>query len=148
MPLVARWPGKIKAGTTSDHPSAFWDVMPTIAEVAGIEAPSGIDGVSFAPTLLGQTDRQKKHDYLYWEFPSYGGQQVVRVGDWKGVRQGLQRKNNPNRLKVELYNLKTDPGEENDVAAKHPDLIAKIERVMRDARVPSKLFPVPVLDEE
>ncbi|MBT4864699.1 MAG: arylsulfatase [Planctomycetaceae bacterium] len=148
VPLVARWPGKIKAGTTSDHPSAFWDVMPTIAEVAGIEAPSGIDGVSFAPTLLGQTDRQKKHDYLYWEFPSYGGQQVVRVGDWKGVRQGLQRKNNPNRLKVELYNLKTDPGEANDVAAKHPDLIAKIERVMRDARVPSKLFPVPVLDEE
>jgi arylsulfatase len=146
VPLVARWPGQIKPGTTSDHPSAFWDMMPTFAEVAGIESPSGIDGVSFAPTLFGETGRQKKHDYLYWEFPSYGGQQVVRVGDWKGVRQGLQRKNNPNRLKVELYNLKTDPGESNDVAAKHPDVVAKMERIMRDARVPSKLFPVPVLD--
>ncbi|GAB4142810.1 MAG: arylsulfatase [Planctomycetaceae bacterium] len=146
VPLIARWPGKIKAGTVSHHISAFWDFLPTIAEMTGTKAPAGIDGISFAPTLLGQPEKQKQHEYLYWEFPSYGGQQAVRIGDWKGVRQGLQRKNRKNRLKIELYNLKTDPGEKHDVSASHPKMIARMRKIMRTARRPNKLFPIPVLD--
>ena len=107
---------------------------------------ANIDGISFAPTLLGETDKQKQHDYLYWEFPSYGGQQVVRMGDWKAVRQGILKRKNVNALKIELYNLKTDPGEKTDVAAAHPALVAKMRRTMAAARVPSKLFPIKPLD--
>ncbi|MFQ5929097.1 MAG: arylsulfatase [Acidobacteriota bacterium] len=146
VPMVARWPGKIEPGTETDHPSAFWDVMPTIAEITGTKAPTGIDGISFAPTLLGQVDRQKRHDYLYWEFPGYGGQQAVHMGDWKAVRQNMLRKNNKDPLKIELYNLKEDIGEKNDVAAQHPDVVAKFAKIMKESRVPSKLFAMRPLD--
>lgn len=143
-PLVARWPGKIKAGTVSDHVCYFPDVLPTLLEVAGAagQTPKGIDGVSFAPTLFGQADRQKKHDHLMWEFHGYGGQQAVRLGDWKGVRRTMHKGN----TKVELYNLKDDVGEKTDVAAKHPDVVQRIEKIMNSDRVPSKLFPIKVLD--
>ena len=117
VPMIARWPGKIKPSTTTDHVSGFYDVMPTIAEVVGIEPPPGIDGISFAPTLFGQPERQQQHEFLYWEFGGYGGQQAVRMGDWKGVRQNMLRRNNPDPLKIELYNLRDDIGESRDVAA-------------------------------
>ncbi|MBC8869298.1 MAG: arylsulfatase [Planctomycetes bacterium] len=147
VPMIARWPGKIKPSTTTDHASAFWDVMPTIAEVTGTKAPAGIDGVSFAPTLLGQTDRQKQPEYLYWEFTGYGGQQAVRMGDWKAVRQNMLRRNNPDPLKIELYNLIDDIGESRDVAAEHPEIVAQMRKIMKTGRVPSELFRIPPIDE-
>ena len=82
VPLIARWPGKIPGGRVSDHPAAFYDVLPTLAEVVGATPPTDVDGISFLPTL---TDRgeQKQHEFLLWEFHGYGGQQAVRMGRWK-----------------------------------------------------------------
>jgi len=146
VPLIARWPGRIKPGTESDHISAFWDVMPTIADITGVQTPKGIDGVSFAPTLLGQADKQQQHDYLYWEFPSYGGQQAVRLGSWKGVRQNMLRKNNKTPLQIELYNLRNDRAESRDVAAEHPQVVARIRAIMQSQHTPSRLFPIRPID--
>ena len=148
VPMVARWPGKIKPGTVTDHLSAFWDVLPMIAEITETEAPEKIDGISFAPTLLGQHEKQKRHEYLYWEFRGYGGQQAVRMGDWKAVRQGMLRRNNRTPLKIELYNLKEDIGERHDAAGKFPDIVAKMRTIMRKAHTPSKLFPIRPLDTQ
>jgi len=146
VPMIARWPGKIKPSTVTDHLSAFWDVLPTIAEVTGTEPPEGIDGISFAPTLLGQPQNQRQHEYLYWEFPSYGGQQAVRMGDWKAVRQEMLRRNKPDPLKIELYNLKDDVGESQDVAPEHPEIVARMQKIMETAHVPSELFRMPPID--
>ena len=142
MPMVARWPGKIKPGTVSDFVIAFWDVLPTLCEIAGATPPKDIDGISFLPTLLGR-EQKKTHEYFYWEFPSYGGQQAVRLGDWKGVRRQMFKGN----MKIELYNLKDDIGEKHDVAAQHPEIVAKIRKIMHDARTPSKEFPFKPLDK-
>lgn len=126
VPMIARWPGKIAAGTVSDHPSAFWDVLPTIADIVGEDAPQNIDGVSFLPALLGQSN-QPKHDHLYWEYHAYGGMQAVRTGDWKAVR--LKIRENPD-APIQLFNLADDLGEKNDVAAQHPDIVAQIQSIM------------------
>ena len=144
VPLIARWPGKIKPGGVSELPCYFPDVLPTLLELAGgTTMPKDIDGVSLVPTLMGQPDKQAKRDYLFWEFAGYGGQQAVRLGDWKGVRQGLHKGN----TKIELYHLKDDPGETRDVAAKQPEIVARIEKIFRAGRTPSKLFPIKPLDE-
>ncbi len=148
VPFIASWPGKIPQGTTTDHIAAFWDLMPTLAELTGAELPQGIDGISYLPTLLGQPEKQKKHEFLYWEFPGYGGQQAVRLGRWKGVRQGLMRRNKRNRLRIELYDLENDIGEQHDVADQHPEVVAKIRRIMEREHVPSRVFPIPVLDRK
>lgn len=124
VPMIASWPGKTTAGSTSDHISAFWDVMPTLCEVAGIPVPGHTDGLSFLPTLLGQD--QTPHEFLYWEFPSYTGQQAVRMGNWKAIRRNMFEDN----LQLELYNLKDDPAETTDVAAEHPEIIAQIEQIL------------------
>jgi arylsulfatase A-like enzyme len=137
VPMIARWPGKIDPGTTTDHISAFWDVLPTLCELAGAESPAGIDGISLAPTLLGAPGKQKQHEFLYWEFPSQGGKQAVRMGAWKGVRLNLR--NNPD-ASIELYNLETDLGETRNVAAEHPDVVARLQAVFRAAHVESALF--------
>ena len=147
VPMIARWPGKIKPSTTTDHISAFWDVMPTIAEVAGTRPPDGIDGVSFAPTMLGRPEDQKQREYLYWEFTGYGGQQAVRMGDWKAVRQNMLRRKNRQPLAIELYNLGNDIGESQDVADEHPEVVARMKEIMTSGRVPSRLFPIPPLDK-
>lgn len=147
VPLVARWPGKIRPGSESDHLSAFWDIMPTIAEATETSAPADIDGLSLMPTFLGQNNQQE-HDFLYWEFPSYGGQQAMRRGDWKAIRQNVLRKENPDPLKIELYNLAEDIGESTDVSAQHPEIVEQFRTLMRETRVPSELFPMAPLDEE
>jgi arylsulfatase A len=144
VPLIARWPGRIRAGATSDLPAALWDLLPTFTEAAGAETPADVDGVSLLPTLLGR-DGQKRREYLYWEFPAYGGQQAVRLGDWKGVRQNLMR---AGRREIELYHLREDPGEKRDVAAAHPETVARIARIMREGRTPSPMFPFPALDSQ
>ena len=137
VPMIARWPGRIEAGSRSEHISAFWDVMPTLAELAGAEAPAGIDGISFVPTLLGRAREQKKHDYLYWEFHEQGGRQAVRKGRWKAIR--LQVKRDPNGP-LELYDLQADPQEKNNVAPQHPDIVAKMAQIMTEAHTDSDVF--------
>jgi arylsulfatase len=153
--MLARWPGKIAPGRVTDHISANWDVLPTIADLTAVKPPEGIDGLSFAPLLLGEGE-QKKHDYLYWEFPAYGGQQAVRRGDWKALRQnmlGKKNKDSKNKdpknkdpLRIELYNLKEDLAEKRDLAAEHPDIVAQMRDIMRTAHQPSKLFPLGPVD--
>jgi len=140
-PFIARWPGQIQPGTTSDLPGAFWDVMPTLGELAGAEIPKDCDGFSLVPTLLGKVG-QKRHEFLYWEFPSYGGQQAVRLGHWKGVRQNMAKGN----LKTELYDLRNDPSETINVAGQHPDLVVKIEQIMKEQHTPSSAFPLKPID--
>lgn len=136
--MIVRWPGKVKAGTASDHISAFWDVMPTLADIAGAEAPEGIDGISFLPELLGK--KQAKHDYLYWEFHEQGGKMAVRMGNWKAVKLNVDK---GSESITELYDLSADEGETTDLAASNPDLVKKMEQVMNDAHVPSDIFPFP-----
>ena len=142
VPMIARWPGRIAAGATSDHVCAFWDFLPTMAELIGETAwangsssrdgVSEMDGISYLATLQGKTNKQKQHRSLYWELK---GQQAVRMGNWKGVRK------KPNR-KLELYDLKNDVGEQNDVATQHPETVAAIKRLMRTGRSESKVFPL------
>ncbi|MDX1639622.1 MAG: arylsulfatase [Balneolaceae bacterium] len=146
VPMIAAWQGVIPAGSTTDHLSAFWDVLPTLAEIAGAEVPEGIDGLSFWPTLRGEPDRQPEHEYLYWEFPSYGGQQAVRMGKWKGIRKNITREGN---LEIELYNLETDLQEQNNVAGKHPEIVEKIRRIMEREHTPAAVedFRMQALNE-
>jgi arylsulfatase A-like enzyme len=140
VPTIARWPGKIEAGSVTGLVSAFWDFLPTCCELVGIKSPEGIDGVSMVPTLLGRDSKQKKHEFLYWEFHEQGKRQAVRMGDWKGVRQDVAK--NPDGP-IELYNLKDDIGEQHNIAGRHPEVVAKIEQLMKSARTPSENWPLP-----
>lgn len=141
VPFVARWPGVIEAGQVSGHVSAQWDVLPTLAELIGVDVPVDVDGVSFAPTLTGRGE-QRDHAFLYWEFPGYGGQQAVRLGRWKGIRRGMRKGNDA----IALYDLDADVGEQHDVAAEHPEIVARIAELMRSEHAPSDVFPMPILD--
>jgi arylsulfatase len=141
VPFVARWPGKVKPGTTSDLPTANWDVLPTLCDLAGIAPPADIDGISLWPVLAG-TGEAKKREYLYWEFPAYGGQQAVRMGHWKATRQKLATK----LTAIELYDLAKDPNETKDVAAANPDVVKRVAAIMEKEHVPSRLFPLPSVD--
>lgn len=141
-PLIARWRGKIKPGSVSDLPSVSYDVLPTLCEISGSEVPDDTDGLSFLPTLLGKGN-QPRHEYLYWEFAGYGGQQAVRWGDWKGVRQNLHK----GETRIELYNLARDVGERKDVAAANPEIVERIARIMADNHEKSEMFPIAALDK-
>ena len=145
VPLLVRWPGKIKPGTTSDFVGYFADVMPTLAELAGAndKLPKGLvsiiandlDGISFTPTLLGRV-QQKQHEYLYWEAagPTQNiVQQAVRWGNWKAVK-------NRGNAAFELYDLSADIGEEHNLANDKPDVMAKIEAICRQARTPERKY--------
>ncbi len=132
-PFVVRWPGKITPGKTSGHVSAQYDLMATLAEITG-QKLTNTDGISFLPTLLGQSEKQRQHEYLYWEFSSGGGQYAVRMGDWKGVRVGVSR--NPD-AGWQIFNLSTDPAETTDVAAQHPELVGKCKQIVSQ-RTPSQ----------
>ena len=135
VPLIARWPGKISAGSGSELPSAFWDFLPTCCDVAHVVPPENTDGFSYLPTLLGRDDQQKQHSYFYWEFHEQGKKQAVRIGNWKGVRLNVAR--NPNGP-IELYDLRTDPSETTNVAAEHPDIVARIAQIIAEAHRPSE----------
>jgi arylsulfatase A-like enzyme len=154
VPCIVRWTGRIQPGTVSDRVTGFEDWLPTLLELCGIRdaTPAGLDGISFAPTLLGE--KQPERPFLYREFPGYGGQQCVRVGQWKAVRQNLfpRAKAKAGKLapvvRTELYDLAADPTESRDVAAEHPEIVARLEQLFRAQHVPSKDFPLPVLDAE
>ena len=136
-PMVAMWPGKIKAGSTTSHISAFWDVFPTIAEIVRTKSPENIDGISFLPTLLASAD-QKTHDYLYWEFHAMNGKQAIRQGNWKAVRLNVLTKA---QSVTELYNLDEDPSETTNLASSYPEKVKEMELLMDKAHTESELFP-------
>ena len=125
-PFIARWPGRVAAGAVSEHVAAFQDILPTCAELAGVEAPAGIDGISFAPALLGK-EGQKEHAHLYWEHGLPRPEQAIRKGRWKA------RRARPDRPWT-LHDLVEDPTETRDVAAEHPDVLREIERIAASAR--------------
>ncbi len=133
VPLIARWPGKIAPASESDHPSAFWDFLPTACAIAGVEAPKQIDGISYLPTLLGKVEAQKKHEYLYWASQEGTTSVGVRWGKWKLVKyRGNKRRNEPDPPSNDwrLYDLSADIGEENDLAKKHPDIVKQIRGLL------------------
>ena len=139
IPMIVRWPGRIKAGTVSDHLWYFPDVMPTLAELAGVEPPDGIDGISIIPTLLGEEAvgrKQKMHEFLYWE---HRGHVAVRTGKYKAVKPG---KNKP----FELYDLDADISEQNNIADKHPDILARMKTCARQSHIENLIGEV--LDNE
>lgn len=141
VPMIASWPGKIPAGTTSDLLCAFWDIMPTMCDLAGVKAPE-TDGISILPTLLGKNRKQKKHEYLYWEYPEAGGQKAVRMGKWKAFVKNIRK----GGRKIELYDLESDPREQHDVAEQHPKVVEKVLEIFRtehvDAEIDAFNFPV------
>ena len=137
VPMIARWKGVIKAGTRSDHISAFWDVMPTFADLLDITIREKTDGISFLPTLMGNRETQQQHDHLYWEFHEQGGRRAVRQGDWKLVQYNLEK--DPNG-QLELYDLKNDPSETKDLATKFPERVSLLKAIMLDQHTPSDVF--------
>ena len=134
VPMIARWPGKIRPASVSAHISAFWDFLPTVAEIAGVESPTGLDGLSFLPTLTGSADNQKRHDYLYWEFHEGSAtRQALRSRYWKAVRL------KPSAA-IELYDLATDIAETKNVADDNPKIIARMEEHLKSARTESPFW--------
>jgi arylsulfatase A-like enzyme len=134
--MIVKWPAKVKAGSKTGHVSAFWDVMPTIADIAQVKSPIESDGISFLPTLIGK--KQKQHDFLYWEFHEKNSSQAVRFGQWKGIRQNsTDLKNAP----IELYDLSSDVGEEKNIANSHPDIVTKMAKIMNEAHQKNDRFP-------
>jgi arylsulfatase A-like enzyme len=138
VPMIVRWPGKIKAGAVNDHVWAFWDFLPTAADLAGAKTPRGLDGLSVVPTLRG-VGEQKQHAYLYWEFHERGFAQAVRMGEWKAVRR---KPGGP----LELYDLNKDVAEKNNVAGAQPRVVAQIEAYLKKARTESRDWPIRPAD--
>jgi arylsulfatase len=135
VPMIASWPGHIAPGTTTNHPSAFYDVFPTLCDVVGIDPPEATDGISFLPILLGKGEQQQ-HEFLYWEFPASGGQVAIRMGEWKVIWREMQSENPV----LELYNLTDDPQETQNVADQHPEIVEKAEAIL------SQEHTAPALD--
>ena len=134
VPFIVRWNNVIKENTRSEHISAFWDFMPTIADAIGADVPENVDGISYLPVLTGH-GRQGIHDYLYWEFHENNGRQAIRKGDWKAVKYDVH-----NDGKIELYNLATDASEQNDLAGQYPEMVAEFDSLMNVSRTDSELF--------
>ena len=158
VPTIVKLPKKVPQNTTSAHMTGFEDWLPTLLTLAGLkmEIPSGIDGIDFSNILLGQS--QLPRPFLYREFPGYGGQQAVWSGKWKAVRQNLIRRerSNPNAvkriqvtantMKTELYDLEKDPSESENVADRNPEMMSKLEKIMKSEHQNNPVFPFPVLD--
>ena len=149
VPCIVRWPGKVAKNTTSDRVTGFEDWLPTLFELTGLkdQVPAKRDGISFAPTLLGM--KQEPRASLYRESPGYGGQQCVRVGDWKAIRRNLNpgpKAKDQSAGAIELYDLATDRNETTDVAAKHPEVVNRLRAVMEREHVKSDLFPLRAID--
>ena len=132
VPAVMVWKDKIKPGSETDHICCFQDVMPTLAEIISVTCPP-TDGISFLPTLIGNKARQKEHEYLYWEYPDPKiGNKAIRMGKWKGIITNIRQGN----TEMQLYDLDADLREEYDVAAQHPDIVAKFRQLMEESSTP------------
>ncbi|APZ96561.1 arylsulfatase [Fuerstiella marisgermanici] len=136
-PLIARWPGNIEPGTTSALISAHWDMLPTFCELAGVDIPAGLDGISMVSELTGEGS-QTPHEFLYWEFYEKGGKRAVRFGNWKAVQQNLTGVNQKDG--VELYDLSSDIGEEHNIADDHPDQVKRALEYFAAAHTPSEFW--------
>jgi len=134
VPLIVRWPLKVKPGQVSHEPWAFWDFLPTAAEIARAKTPEHLDGVSMLPTWLGHP-QTNQHAGFYWEFHERGFQQAARVGDWKAVRPQADEP-------LELYDLKVDLGEKTNVAALQPDVVARLDAYLKGARTEAAEWPI------
>ena len=143
VPTIASWPKRIKAGSSSDHPCIFYDYFATVCDIIGAELHYKIDGKSYLPSLIGEN--QPENNFLYWEFPAYTGQQAVRMNQWKGFKKKLFS----GPAKLQLYNLNTDPKELNDLADEHPEIVEKMELILKSAHTKASLekFNIPVLDQ-
>ncbi len=135
MPMIMSYPGHVAAGQDNDHMMAFWDMLPTFAELAGYQKPLHTDGISFVPALLGK-EGQQEHEYLYWEFHEQNGKQAVRMGNWKGIRLEV----GTGEPVFELYDLSSDLHEDHNVADQHPDVAARLEQLIDQCHEPSALF--------
>jgi len=133
VPMIARWPGRIKAASEFNYVSAFWDMLPTFAELAGAAVPKDIDGISMVSALLSRP--QQKHEYLYWEFHEGSSKQAVRIGDYKAVRLAPSKP-------IELYDLKSDVGEEKNIADQHPQIVAKVKEILSKVRTDEDIWPL------
>jgi arylsulfatase A-like enzyme len=134
--MAVRWPGRMPAGVTSDFVWDMRDVFPTLCDMVGAPTPQNLDGISVLPTLLGEV--QEPHDHLYWEFPK-GSQQAVRMGPWKGIRRGTKGP-------VRLFDLTQDPGETRDLAAGHPEVVARMVDIMNESHIPDPFWPLAEKD--
>ena len=137
VPMIAYWKGKIKPGAETDHISAFWDIFPTVSELAGLSTPGNLDGISFVPTLFNQSELQRKHEYLYWEFHEKGGRIAVRKDQWKAVKYDVLKESD---APMELYDLSKDLGESNNVAGEYPEVVTQMKKILQKARTPSDIF--------
>ena len=139
-PFIARWPGKIAAGSNSKFIGAFWDLFPTFATLAGadVSALKQLDGVSILPTLFNQNNQQQ-HPFLYWEFHEQDGKQAVRMGKWKGIKLGVAKTSNP---VIELYDLEKDPKETTNIASQFPDIVQQINTIIKQSHVETKDWPL------
>jgi arylsulfatase A len=136
VPMLVKWANQIQAGSTSNHISAFWDMMPTLADIAGVSSPDSIDGISFLPELIG--NKQKAHDHLYWEFHEKGGRQAIRKGQWKMVKLNVF---DASKTKIELYNLENDPSELQDISEKHPEILEEMTALLKNEHIHNPDFP-------
>lgn len=137
VPFIAYQKGVTPAGALNHTPLALYDLYPTFLELAHISGKHRIDGLSFAPALAGKY--QKEHKYLYWELHEAGGKQAVRMGNWKAIKLNVSKSDS---TAIELYNLKTDPKEKNNLAAKYPRLVKQMEQIMKEAHVPAPDWPL------
>lgn len=136
VPMIVKWPGVVEAGSTSEHVSAFWDFLPTFADILGKKTLNKVNGISFLPSLKGAKE-QKQHDFLYWEFHELGGRQAIRKGDWKAVRYNV--KINPDAA-IELFDLKNDPSETLNLADENPEIVNEMKTLFTNARVSNPVF--------
>ncbi len=145
-PFIVSWQGKVKAGAVSDMISANIDMMPTLCDLLHIAPPKDIDGISILPEILSKKQVQQ-HDYLYWEFPEYGGQQAVRFGNWKAVILNIKKEGN---TKMSLFDLTNDIQEQNDVASEHPDIVKKMQDIMKHEHHTPEVstFLMPAIEEK
>lgn len=145
VPMIASWPGHIQPGTTTNLISSFWDVMPTFCDIAGVPSPKDTDGLSMLPTLEGKSG-QRKHEFLYWEFPSYGGQQAVRMGKWKVIRKDLFKE----QPIIEIFNLEEDPLETENLAGQHPDVVERAMLLFQQEHQEPEVrnFKIPFLGDQ
>ena len=132
--LIVTWPGRIQPGTRSERIGAFYDIFPTLCEIVDVKIPDHSDGISLLPTFLGKAT-SRDHEFLYWEFPENDGQQAVRIGKWKGIRENI----NQGKLEIQLFDLENDIREEQDVAEENPEVVGQIRAIMEAQHRPAEI---------
>jgi arylsulfatase len=134
VPLIVSWQGVIDPATETDFIGSFYDILPTLCDISGTGIPEYTDGISLLPVLKGESPKQE-HEFLYWEFPSYGGQQAVRMGKWKGLRENIMEGN----MEIQLYDLDNDVQEQIDISDEYPEVVNRIRDIMERQHEPAEI---------